>query len=100
MNLKDFNKILENNNVVIVKFSSTWCTPCRIMEPIINNVAEKFAGKVKIIDVDVDESPELATQYKIRSVPTFMYVKNKEIADKSVGAISEETLVGKINSMI
>lgn len=100
MELKEFNEILDSNPVVVVKFSAPWCSPCRAMEPVINNVTEKFAGKVKIIDIDVDESPELATQYKIRSIPTFMYVKNKEIADKSVGAISEETLIGKINGII
>lgn len=100
MNVKDFNEILENNNVVIVKFSSTWCTPCRVMKPIIESVTNQFDGKAKVLSIDVEEEPDLATKYKIRNIPTILYFKGGELKDKSVGAISETELINRINNLI
>jgi thioredoxin 1 len=96
----DFNKILNENNVVVVKFSATWCTPCRVMEPTIENAAKQFEGKAKIMSIDVEEEPDLATKYKIRNVPTILYFKNGEIKDKSVGAMNESDLFNRINNLI
>lgn len=96
----DFNEILENNNVVIVKFSATWCTPCRIMEPMIERVGKQFEDKAKVISIDVEDEPDLATKYKIRNIPTILYFKNGEIKDKSVGSITESDFVNRINNLI
>jgi thioredoxin 1 len=96
----DFNKILNENNVVVVKFGATWCTPCRVMEPTIENAAKQFEGKAKIMSIDVEEEPDLATKYKIRNVPTILYFKNGEIKDKSVGAMNESDLFNRINNLI
>lgn len=96
----DFNKILNENNVVVAKFSATWCTPCRVMEPTIENAAKQFEGKAKIMSIDVEEEPDLATKYKIRNVPTILYFKNGEIKDKSVGAMNESDLFNRINNLI
>jgi len=96
----DFNKILNENNVVVVKFGATWCTPCRVMEPTIENAAKQFEGKAKIMSIDVEEEPDLATKYKIRNVPTILYFKNGEIKDKSVGAMNESDLINRINNLI
>lgn len=100
MNVKDFNEILENNNVVIAKFSSTWCVPCRIMEPMIERVGKQFEDKAKVISIDVEDEPDLATKYKIRNIPTILYFKNGEIKDKSVGSITESDFVNRINNLI
>lgn len=96
----DFNEILENNNVVIAKFSSTWCVPCRIMEPMIERVGKQFEDKAKVISIDVEDEPDLATKYKIRNIPTILYFKNGEIKDKSVGSITESDFVNRINNLI
>ena len=72
----DFNKILEENNFVVVKFSAEWCNPCKVMEPIIESVANQLEDKAKVMSIDVEEEPDLATKYKIRNVPTILYFKN------------------------
>ena len=96
----DFNKILEENNAVVAKFGTTWCSPCKTMEPIIESVANQFESKVKVISIDAEDEPDLATKYKIRNVPTILYFKNGELKDKSVGAMAESDLINRINNLI
>ena len=96
----DFNKILEENNVVVAKFEADWCNPCKAMKPIIESVTNQFDGKVKVLSIDVEEEPDLATKYKIRNIPTILYFKGGELKDKSVGAISETELINRINNLI
>lgn len=96
----DFNKILEENNFVVVKFGATWCSPCKTMEPIIESIASQLENKVKVMSIDVEDEPDLATKYKIRNVPTILYFKNGELKDKSVGAMVETDLINRINNLI
>lgn len=96
----DFNKILEENNFVVVKFGATWCSPCKTMEPIIEGVANQLKNKAKVMSIDVEDEPDLATKYKIRNVPTILYFKNGELKDKSVGAMAESDLINRINNLI
>lgn len=96
----DFNKILEENNFVVVKFGAEWCNPCKVMEPIIESVANQLEDKAKVMSIDVEDEPDLATKYKIRNVPTILYFKNGELKDKSVGAMSESDLINRINNLI
>lgn len=100
MDTKEFNEILENNNVVVVKFSATWCNPCKTMEPILEDIANKFEGKIKVVDIDVDDSSEITTQYRIKNIPTIIYFKNGEAKDKTVGALSEASLEEHINNIL
>ena len=96
----DFNKILEENNFVVVKFGATWCSPCKTMEPIIESIASQLENNVKVMSIDVEDEPDLATKYKIRNIPTILYFKGGELKDKSVGAISETELINRINNLI
>ena len=96
----DFNKILEENSIVVTKFGATWCGPCKTMEPIIESVANQLGNKVKVMSIDVEDEPDLATKYKIRNVPTILYFKNGELKDKSVGAMAESDLINRINNLI
>lgn len=96
----DFNEILEENNFVVVKFGATWCTPCRTIDPIIERVGKQFEAKAKVVSIDVEDEPDLATRYKIRNIPTILYFKNGEIKDKSVGSITESDFVNRINNLI
>ena len=100
MKTKEFNEILENNNAVVVKFSATWCGPCKTMEPILEDIANKFEGKIKVVDIDVDDSSEITTQYRIKNIPTIIYFKNGEAKDKTVGALSETSLEEHINNIL
>lgn len=96
----DFNKILEENSIVVAKFGATWCSPCKTMEPIIESVANQLGNKAKVMSIDVEDEPDLATKYKIRNVPTILYFKNGELKDKSVGAMAESDLINRINNLI
>ena len=99
MNLKEFNEILKNSNLVIVEFFATWCGPCKAMAPVLVEAGENLGDKARILDIDVEESPELATEYRIRNVPTILYFKGGELKDKSVGTINLENLMDKINNL-
>lgn len=100
MDRQEILDIINNNDVVVVKCGASWCGPCRAMEPVIEKVAKDFDGKARILSIDVDEEADIATQYKIRSVPTILYFKGGEFKDKTVGAIPEQELINNINKLI
>lgn len=100
MEIKEFNDILSNNRVVVAKFGAQWCSPCKTMEPILESVAEKLEGKVKVVDIDVDDSPELSTQYRVKNIPTIIYFKDGNAQDKTIGAMSESSLEEHINNIL
>lgn len=99
MTKNEFNEILSTNSVVIVKLSASWCGPCRAMEPIIKSVSEKMQGKANVMEIDVEESPNISTEYRVRNIPTILYFKDGELKDKSVGSISEDDLINRINNL-
>ena len=82
-------EVLTANGIVVVDFGASWCGPCKSLVPILEEVVEEDPSK-KIVKVDIDEQEELATQYKIMSVPTLLVFKNGEIVDKSIGLIQKQ----------
>lgn len=79
------NEVLESDLPVLVDFWATWCGPCRMLSPIIEEIAEEYEGSVKVGKVNVDDEPELAAQYEIESIPTVMYFRNGEVSDTVIG---------------
>lgn len=82
-------EVLEEKGVVLVDFGANWCGPCRSLLPILEEVAGEDSSK-KIVKIDIDEQQELASEYKIMSVPTILVFKNGEVVDKSVGLIQKD----------
>ncbi|NEZ46663.1 thioredoxin [Clostridium niameyense] len=78
-------EVLDSDIPVLVDFWATWCGPCRMLGPVVEEISEDFNGKVKFVKINVDENPVISTQYKISSIPTLMLFK---------GGNAEETLVG------
>ncbi|HHW67523.1 thioredoxin [Defluviitalea raffinosedens] len=94
------SEVLDSKDLVLVDFFATWCGPCKMMAPVIDQLAEEMNGKVKIFKIDVDEARDLAAKYRIMSVPTLMFFKNGEVVDQIMGAVPKDRLVDKINALI
>lgn len=89
-----------NNGVSLVDFWAPWCGPCRMIAPVIEELAEEFDGKANICKVNTDEEQNLAVKYGIRSIPTIIFMKDGEVVDQMVGASSKQALSDKINSYL
>ncbi|MDD7461524.1 MAG: thioredoxin [Prevotella sp.] len=85
---------------LVVDFWATWCGPCKMVGPIIEELAGDYEGKVVIGKCDVEESDELAAQFGVRSIPTILFFKGGELVDKFVGATNKETLEAKVQSLL
>ncbi|MEA1916017.1 MAG: thioredoxin [Campylobacterota bacterium] len=88
------------NGVSLVDFWAPWCGPCRMIAPVIEELAEGFEGKANICKVNTDEQGEIAGKYGIKSIPTIMFFKNGELVDTMVGAASKQAFEDKINSLL
>ncbi|MBR0219557.1 MAG: thioredoxin [Clostridia bacterium] len=86
--------------VALVDFSATWCGPCRMLAPVVEALSEKLAGKVDFYNVDVDDAPALAMEYKVSSIPCLVLMKQGEFVDQSIGFKPEAQILNWINSKL
>ena len=93
-------EVVQSDKVVVVDFWAEWCGPCRIVGPIIDELAKDYEGKAVIGKVDVDENPGISMRYGIRNIPTILFLKNCEIVDKQVGAVPKSILEQKLKAHI
>ena len=93
-----FDELLADEKLVIVDFWATWCGPCRMLSPLLDEVEEEMADKITVVKVNVDDADEIAMRYRIMSIPTLLFFKNGQLVDKSVGAMPKSSLVDKINA--
>lgn len=97
INSEQFELELKNNKFLVVDFWAPWCGPCRMLAPLIDNVAKKMEGKVKIVKLNIDESREVALKYNIMSIPTVIIFQEGQPKDKFMGLIPESKIEEFIN---
>lgn len=89
-----------NEGVAMVDFWAPWCGPCRMIAPVIDELAEEFEGKAAICKVNTDEQQDLSMKFGVRSIPTIVFMKDGEVVDTMVGAASKQAFADKINSLL
>ncbi|MBQ3873282.1 MAG: thioredoxin [Bacteroidales bacterium] len=96
----NFQELIQDSKLVIADFWATWCGPCRMLSPVLDEVEEEMSDKISVVKVNVDDADEIAAKYRIMSIPTLLFFKDGQIVDKTVGAMPKNVLIEKINSNI
>ncbi|MEE9520582.1 MAG: thioredoxin [Dehalococcoidales bacterium] len=94
------NEVIKSTLLVLVDLWAPWCSPCRMVAPVIEKLAEKYNGKVKFCRVNVDDNSQTPTKYGVMSIPTLMFFKDGKAVDTVIGAVLEQALQSKIDALL
>ena len=97
---ENFESLRKGAKPLVIDFWATWCGPCRMVAPIISEMAEKYDGRVVVGKCDVEECEELAAQFGIRNIPTVLFIKGGEVVDKIVGAMGKAKFEEKFEALL
>ena len=94
------SEVLKSDIPVLVDFYADWCGPCKMMMPVVEKMAEKYDGKIKVGKINSDDESALAAKYNIMSIPSFLLFKNGEVVETLTGAMPADVLAGKLDSLL
>ncbi len=100
INNDNFEALKADSKPLVIDFWAEWCGPCRMVAPIVEELAEEYAGKVNIGKCDVDSNDDIVAEFRVRNIPTIVFLKGGEQVDKHVGAISKADLKAKIDALL
>ena len=96
----NIKEIIESGKPVVIDFWAEWCGPCRMVSPIVEELAEEFSGKVEIGKLNVDDNTETPNEYGIRNIPTILFFKDGKLVDKQIGATPKASLKAKVEALL
>ena len=96
----NFEEVIASDQPVLIDFWAEWCGPCKMIGPVVEEIAGEYDGKATIGKVNVDDNPQVSAKFGIRSIPTLLYFKNGEIVDKQVGAVPKKVLADKLEAQL
>ena len=95
----NFTEIVAGEKPVMIDFWATWCGPCRILSPTVDEIADEYADRITVAKCNVDDADEIAMQFRIMSIPTLIFIKDGQVVDKRVGVVSKDEIVSIINTI-
>jgi thioredoxin 1 len=93
-------EVLKASDLVLVDFWAVWCGPCRMVAPIVDEISKEYAGKLKVLKLNTDENPDVASKYRIMGIPTLMFFKKGQTIDQVVGAVPKTQLISKVDALL
>ena len=100
INNSNFEELLSSDKPVVIDFWAEWCGPCRMITPIIEELAAEYEGRALIGKCDVEQNDDITMKYGVRTIPTIIFLKGGQVVDKQVGATSKEALKAKIDKLL
>lgn len=96
----NLQEVLDSGKPVVIDFGAAWCGPCKVIEPLMEELANEYEGKAVIGKCDIEENNDITMKYGVRNVPTVLFIKNGEVADKQVGATTKAKLEEKLTKIL
>lgn len=96
----NYRELLESGTPLVLDFWAEWCGPCRMIAPVIEQLAEEYEGRVSVGKVDVDSNSDIVAEFGIRNIPTVLFLRNGQVVDKQIGAANKTVFEEKINGLL
>jgi thioredoxin 1 len=100
LNDANFDQTINSNKPVLVDFWAEWCGPCKMIGPVVEELANDYEGKAVVAKLNVDENPQITARFGVRSIPTLLVFKNGQVVDKQVGAVPKSVLSQKLQAQV